>query len=313
MRLTQSCRSFKGHEGCGEVVQVGRKISGFHPGDMVCIICNPGCGSCHVCNIGFTQLCLDGEQYGLSENGFYAPFVTVKERALVNLPKSVSPQVGAVATDAVLTAYHAVYKTAAVVKSQTILLFGLGGLGFNALQMILNIGARVLVVDTRPEVLDAAVEFGVPPKDVIPPGSSVVDFVANSGLEIDTVLDFAGKNVTFEAAQAVGMYSSVPRAYNELLTVTVRHAGRIVIVGVLDHNLNLNTLGGSRKQLSILLSYGGNREELKLSLDLISAGLIRPQVTARNLASFPEALKELDDGHIKGRVVLIPEGMPFDI
>lgn len=121
-------------------------------------------------------------------------------------PLGISPAVAAVATDAVTTAYHGITRRAEVKKEETTFLFGLGGLGFNALQVVRAIGARVIVSDLRPEKLDAAFELGVPREDIVPAGQSVQDFVKNKGLEgkIDTVLEFVGKHQTFQDAQRIG-------------------------------------------------------------------------------------------------------------
>ena len=120
----------------------------------------------------------------------------------------ISPAVAAVATDAVTTAYHGITRRAEVKKEETVFLFGLGGLGFNALQIVKHIGARVIVTDLRQEKLDAALSLGIPSRDVVPAGKSVQDFVQESGLhgKIDTILDFVGKYQTFEDAQQIGVY-----------------------------------------------------------------------------------------------------------
>jgi propanol-preferring alcohol dehydrogenase len=110
-----------------------------------------------------------------------------------------------VATDAVTTAYHAIHRRAETKASETVFLFGLGGLGFNALQIVLAIGARVIVSDVREELLQAARELGVPERDIVTPGVSPREFVLKENLQIDTVLDFAGKHQTFDDAQHIGM------------------------------------------------------------------------------------------------------------
>jgi propanol-preferring alcohol dehydrogenase len=104
------------------------------------------------------------------------------------------------------TAYHAIHRRAELKKSETVFLFGLGGLGFNGLQIILAIGARVIVSDVREELLKAARELGVPEEDIVQPGTSPRDFVLKNNLQIDTVMDFAGKHQTFEDAQYIGSY-----------------------------------------------------------------------------------------------------------
>jgi propanol-preferring alcohol dehydrogenase len=118
----------------------------------------------------------------------------------------ISPAVAAVATDAVTTAYHGITRRAEVKKEETTFLFGLGGLGFNALQVVLAIGARVIVSDLRPEKLDAAFKLGVPREDIVPAGQLVQDFVRDKGLagKIDTVLEFVGTHQTFQDAQRIG-------------------------------------------------------------------------------------------------------------
>lgn len=107
-----------------------------------------------------------------------------------------------------MTAYHAVVRRGEVKKDETVFLFGLGGLGFNALQVIHKaIGARVIVSDIRQERLEAAEKLGVPTGDIVPAGKSVQEFVQENGLQgkIDTVLDFVGEKQTFEDAQHIGM------------------------------------------------------------------------------------------------------------
>ena len=120
------------------------------------------------------------------------------------------------ATDAVNTAYHAITRRGEVKPHETVFLFGLGGLGFNALQVVLSIGARIIVCDIRQEMLDEAAKLGVPAGDIVPVGKSPVEFVEEKGLFIDTVLDFVGTHRTFDDAQEIGKRSSSV-AYHEVL------------------------------------------------------------------------------------------------
>lgn len=122
------------------------------------------------------------------------------------MPPGVSPAQAAVATDAVTTAFHAIHRRAEVTPSETVFLFGLGGLGFNALQLLLNIGCRVLVSDLREPLLAEAVALGVPERDIVPVNKTVQQFAQESKLtfKIDTILDFAGTHQTFEDSQEIG-------------------------------------------------------------------------------------------------------------
>jgi threonine dehydrogenase-like Zn-dependent dehydrogenase len=65
----------------------------------------------------------------------------------------------------------------------------------------MSIGSRVIVVEKRQEVLDEAVNFGLPKEDVVPPGEDVVEFVAKNKIVVDVVVDFVGVKETFTASQ----------------------------------------------------------------------------------------------------------------
>lgn len=93
--------------------------------------------------------------------------------------------------------------------TDTVVIFGLGGLGFNALQIVLAIGSRVIVMDKREAVLVEAINFGVPKQDVIPVGQDPVEFIQENKIVVDVVIDFVGVNDTFTAAQQLGK-SSLP-------------------------------------------------------------------------------------------------------
>jgi alcohol dehydrogenase, propanol-preferring len=200
-----------GHEGCGEIMQIGSGITDkqYTIGTKVALLAVPGCGEndCANCSRDMPQLCERGQHHGIGEDGFYAEYVAIDIRGCVLLPPGVDPSVAAVATDAVTTAYHGVVRRAEVRKEETVFLFGLGGLGFNALQIVLKaIQARVIVTDVRQERLDAALELGVPKKDIVPLGASIPEWIQEQGLteRIDTVLEFVGKNQTFSDAQKIG-------------------------------------------------------------------------------------------------------------
>ena len=61
---------------------------------------------------------------------------------------------------------------------------------------------------------------------------------------------------------------------------------------------------GIRKRLSFIFSYGGQREDLEELLDLVSKGVIEPQVETTGLEEFPKVLTDLCDGKVKARVAL---------
>ncbi|GMF81553.1 unnamed protein product [Aspergillus oryzae] len=216
--------------------------------------------------------------HGIGQDGFYAD------------DPGVPPEVGAIATDAVTTAYHGIIRRAQVQSHESVFLFGLGGLGFNALQIVYkHIGARVIVSDLRPEKLAAAKSLGIPDSDIVPPGTSVPVYVAERGVKIDTVLDFVGKHQTFADAQKI-----------------VRPGGKVLCIGTLDRVNELDMKNGIRKRLSFVFSYGGQYRDLVDVLNLISQGVINPRVKTGRLEEFPRVLRELCQGEVEDRIALVP-------
>ncbi|KAG7061977.1 4-coumarate-CoA ligase [Colletotrichum scovillei] len=285
-----------GHEGCGQIIKLGDEVldSEFKVGDIVALNAVPGCGASHCdeCSRDLAQICEVGHHSGIGQDGFYAPYAAIDIRGLAHVPQGVSPAEAAVATDAVTTAYHAVHRRGEVKADETVFLFGLGGLGFNALQIVLNIGARVIVSDIRESLLDEAAAIGVPRADLVSPGKKVQEFVIEQGLtgKIDTVLDFVGTHQTFEDAQQI-----------------VRRGGKLLCIGSLDTENTIHMKIGTRKRLSYIFSYGGQVKDLREVLQLIAKGKIRPRVETAKLSDFPDVLDRLERGEIKARVALMHE------
>ncbi|RMZ42946.1 alcohol dehydrogenase [Aspergillus flavus] len=283
-----------GHEGCGEIVAIGSEVTDnrFEIGGKVALLAVPGCGldTCSECSRDLSQLCPSGMHHGIGQDGFYAEYVGIDVRGAVPLPDGVPPEVGAIATDAVTTAYHGIIRRAQVQPHESVFLFGLGGLGFNALQIVYkHIGVRVIVSDIRPEKLAAAKSLGIPDSDIVPPGTSVPVYVAERGVKIDTVLDFVGKHQTFADAQKI-----------------VRPGGKVLCIGTLDRVNELDMKNGIRKRLSFVFSYGGQYRDLVDVLNLISQGVINPRVKTGRLEEFPRVLRELCQGEVEDRIALVP-------
>ena len=60
-----------------------------------------------------------------------------------------------------------------------------------------------------------------------------------------------------------------------------------------------------RKRLDIIFSYGGQRKGLKEALELIAAKILDPVVAEGKLEDFPQTLRELEAGKVKGRISLL--------
>src|SRR5262249_35025208 len=87
-----------GHEPCGVVAEVGKGV--WSPlakvGMRVMNHHYAGCGCCHQCRGGWTQMCDEGSiTFGANGDGAHAKFMKVPADSLVGLPEDISFQAGA--------------------------------------------------------------------------------------------------------------------------------------------------------------------------------------------------------------------------
>ena len=289
-----------GHEGVGEIVQLGSKVdtTRFSIGDRIGVYLNAGCHqeACLQCSRNLHQLCkTEGGHYGIGRDGMFAEYTAIHHRAAFHIPANLDTTLAAVAADAVVTAYHAIKTTAAVQSHQTIVIFGLGGLGLNALQTAQHLGVKqILVVDKRQASIEAAIKLGVPRENAFCTSDACAqnlhEAVAERGLAVDTCIDFAGHADTVTSAQIV-----------------LRPGGTLVLVGLLSDQMPLLPMLTVVNALTIKGSYNGSVQAYRECLDLMGKGILTPQVQTGSIEDLPDVLRRLDEGEIQGRMVLLPD------
>jgi D-arabinose 1-dehydrogenase-like Zn-dependent alcohol dehydrogenase len=182
-----------GHEVAGEVAEVGGEVKEFQKGDRVVIRFYFNCGSCCYCQSGSESLCtqLIGHM-GFTVDSGYAEYVKAPARSLSRLPKDISFDEGGILADAVSSTFHAVRSVAQVRAGESVVVYGLGGLGLHAVQIARLCGARVIGVDIIGEKLAMARELGA--DDTINPNRQevVTEVKRITGEGADVVLEFVG-------------------------------------------------------------------------------------------------------------------------
>lgn len=152
-----------GHEPCGIVAAVGPGVDPRQAkvGDRMMVHHYSGCRTCAHCSTGWPQLCEEVriEVYGSSDNGGHAPYLKVPAHTLVKLPESLSFRAGAAISCGTGTAYGALSRLR-VSGRDIVAVFGQGPVGLSATQLGAAMGARIIALDTSPERLARAREFG---------------------------------------------------------------------------------------------------------------------------------------------------------
>jgi threonine dehydrogenase-like Zn-dependent dehydrogenase len=151
-----------GHEPCGVVAAVGPGVAKAeaHLGMRAMDHHYCGCGVCHHCRLGWSQLCAAGfAVYGVTAHGAHADYMKVPARTLVPLPDELSFATGAAISCGTGTAYNALRRMN-LSGRDTLAVFGLGPVGLSAVQLGAAMGARVIALDVTPERRALAPEFG---------------------------------------------------------------------------------------------------------------------------------------------------------
>lgn len=287
-----------GHENAGWVHALGTGVVGLEVGQPVAVYGPWGCGRCQRCRLGIETYCenlaaapVPGGGGGLGLDGGMAQLMLIPDaRHLVPLPDGLDPVHAAPLTDAGLTPYHAVRRSWAKLAPGThAVVIGVGGLGHIGVQILkATTATRVIAVDTRPEALRLAEECGA--DVVVPAGEGAADLVrqVTGGRGADVVLDFVGADATLALGAAVA-----------------RALGDLTIVGIGGGTLPLSFFSVAY-EVSIQTTYWGSRPELAEVLDLGARGLVRPRVTTFPLDDAVTAYRQMKEGHLEGRAVVVP-------
>ena len=151
-----------GHEPCGVVVARGPGVSERDAPDGQRVMDHhyAGCGTCPHCRLGWSQLCRAGiTVYGVTAHGGHADYLKVPLRTLVSLPEELSFAEGAAVACGTGTAYAALRRMR-IAGGDTLAVFGQGPVGLSATLLGNAMGARVIAVETTPERLKLARDFG---------------------------------------------------------------------------------------------------------------------------------------------------------
>lgn len=168
-----------GHEVAGYVEEVGEGVTYVKPGDpVVCCIVRAGCGQCYYCLVGQSHFCEHrpfqfqqpgpyftsrGEQLTVFGSGFagFAESTLIPQEGLVKIPAELPIDRAALLGCAVISGFGAVVNGAKVKPFSSVVVFGAGGVGLNAVQGAAFVGAHpIIAIDVADSKLATARFFG---------------------------------------------------------------------------------------------------------------------------------------------------------
>ncbi|WP_329154730.1 Zn-dependent alcohol dehydrogenase [Streptomyces anulatus] len=255
--LPQPAPFIPGHEGAGEVVDVGDGVTGLNAGDRVLVCWLPACGDCPSCKRGQTQLCLagfmnagtpnfkrpGGDVFGFAGTGTFTEEVVVGAGCAVPIPDDVPFEIAALIGCGVTTGLGAAINTAKVEAGSSVAVIGCGGVGISTIQGARVQGAaQIIAVDPVASRREAALRFGAT-EAVAPDGLADAKQRITGGEGFDYVFEVVGKSATARTAYE-----------------NTRRGGTLCVVGAgaMDDNFQVNMFELFFDEKRILPSmYGG--------------------------------------------------------
>ncbi|NUW04268.1 Zn-dependent alcohol dehydrogenase [Streptomyces sp. CAI 127] len=255
--LPQPAPFIPGHEGAGEVVDVGDGVTGLSAGDRVLVCWLPACGECPSCKRGQTQLCLagfmnagtpnfkrpGGDVFGFAGTGTFTEEVVVGAGCAVPIPDDVPFEIAALIGCGVTTGLGAAINTAQVEAGSSVAVIGCGGVGISTIQGARVQGAaQIVAVDPVASRREAALRFGAT-EAVAPDELADAKQRITGGEGFDYVFEVVGKSATARTAYE-----------------TTRRGGTLCVVGAgaMDDTFQVNMFELFFDEKRILPSmYGG--------------------------------------------------------
>jgi 2-desacetyl-2-hydroxyethyl bacteriochlorophyllide A dehydrogenase len=188
----------------GEIMEVGRAVTGLSPGDRVMLPGAVGCGACRPCLSGNVICCEKGECaiYGQSSmlQGVQAEAVRVPAADInaIKIPEGIGRDQALMMTDALATAWFGV-RQADVRPGASVAIVGLGPIGLMAVECAYVMGAHVVYaidpIAERRRLAEAANAIALDPAEAL---ETIRD--ATHGRKLDCVVEAAGSDPAVDLA-----------------------------------------------------------------------------------------------------------------
>jgi len=178
-----------GHEGTAVVAEVGLGVTGLSPGDHVVTSFVPACGRCRYCASGRSNFCdlgatiatgeLPGGGFRFSSNSFaggaggraefggfcmlgtFSQYTVVSEYSCVKIEPHIPLDIATLVSCGVPTGWGSAVYAGGVGPGDTVVVFGAGGIGINAVQGAAFAGAsHVIVVEPVAFKRELALKLG---------------------------------------------------------------------------------------------------------------------------------------------------------
>lgn len=275
-----------GHEVIGRVVAVGEQAKGAKIGDHVGVGWTAGsCMHCALCLSGNQHLCRSAQRTIIGHAGGFADRVRAHWAWTIPLPEALDATTAGPLLCGGITVFNpfVLHSISPVARVGVV---GIGGLGHLALKFANAWGCEVTAFTSSESKHDEAIAMGA-------------HHVASSR-DLKSIKALAG------SLDFLLITANVPLEWGALIA-TLKPKGRMHIVGVVLEAIPLHAhdlIGGER---AISGSPTGSPADIATMLDFAARHKIAPKVERFPMSSVNEAVRKLDAGKARYRIILDPD------
>lgn len=284
-----------GHEIAGTIVEAGRSLTGFFPGQRVAVAPAIPCGECRYCTRGIETVCDNLRSIGYQFHGGFAefmavPFSAIKAGCVNTVPEGLSFAEATLA-EPLACAING-QELLNVGLDDTVAILGAGPLGCLHADLAKIRGARqVILVDLREQRLKLARQFAA-------------DVFINA--EQENVQEKVLEETRGVGASVVIVAAASGAAQQQALLLAAKH-GRISFFGGLPKTSPFTSINANLihyRELFVMGAYGSKPKHNKQALELLASG----QVHALGLIGMRVPLERIEEGMdavAQGRVLKV--------
>ena len=280
-----------GHEFAGEIVEVGREVDDFVPGDFIAAETHITCGRCYQCRTGQAHICHNVQILGVDRDGAFAEYIVIPARVAWKTGQEIDHNVASI-QEPFGNAVHATF--AGEIADMTVAVFGCGPIGLWAVGLAHVSGAsHVFAIEPNARRLEIAEKMGANslfnPREV-DPVEKILGIT--EGLGVDVVLEMSGH----------------PQAIRQGFKV-VRNGGRVSLLGLPSGMVELDLANDIIFKGATVLGISGRLifDTWYRTRRILEAGLLdlKPVIThTLPFDQFQEAMEIMKCGDC-GKIVLI--------
>lgn len=268
--IMEKGKSQTGHELIAEVVQVGKAVGKFKPGDRVSMAYSASCGECYMCQVGQTAHCETTKKavYGFGVpfgnlNGTHAEALVLSyaDAHAMKVPREISDE-AALTLCCNLPSAVIANRLASIQPGETVALVGCGPTGLMTLDIALHRGpGRVVALDKVPHRLEAARQKGVVAIRPDQEGWKEKALAETGGRGFDKVIEVVGYPETLQMCLDL-----------------VRPGGTVAAIGVFcDSSFNLNLADVFLRDITLHMNGFANVQPYMWeALRLLERGVVNP-------------------------------------